>query len=280
MSWTSVPATTRSHQRRGDIADDIDFEIRGQELQFLEIELDPGESAIAEAGAMVWKDSQISMNTLFGDGSQASQGLMGKLMGAGKRLLTGESLFTTLFTHEGQGKARVAFGAPVPGTILPLKLSDYGGTLICQKDAFLAGARGVSMGIHFQQRVMTGLFGGEGFIMQKLEGDGWVFVQMGGMVIERELKSGEEIHVDTGCVAALTSSVDMDIMMAGNVKSMLFGGEGVFFARLRGPGHVWIQSLPFARLAGRMMASAMGGGPSRGEGSVLGGLGDIIQGNR
>ncbi|MBU6320584.1 MAG: AIM24 family protein [Alphaproteobacteria bacterium] len=280
MSWTSVPATTRSHQRRGDIADDIEFEIRGQELQFLEIELDPGESAIAEAGAMVWKDSQISMNTLFGDGSQASQGLMGKLMGAGKRLLTGESLFTTLFTHEGQGKARVAFGAPVPGTILPLKLSDYGGTLICQKDAFLAGARGVSMGIHFQQRVMTGLFGGEGFIMQKLEGDGWVFVQMGGMVIERELRSGEEIHVDTGCVAALTSSVDMDIMMAGNVKSMLFGGEGVFFARLRGPGHVWIQSLPFARLAGRMMASAMGGGPSRGEGSVLGGLGDILQGNR
>jgi uncharacterized protein (TIGR00266 family) len=280
MSWTSVPATTRSHQRRGDIADDIEFEIRGQELQFLEIELDPGESAIAEAGAMVWKDSQISMNTLFGDGSLASQGLMGKLMGAGKRLLTGESLFTTLFTHEGQGKARVAFGAPVPGTILPLKLSDYGGTLICQKDAFLAGARGVSMGIHFQQRVMTGLFGGEGFIMQKLEGDGWVFVQMGGMVIERELKSGEEIHVDTGCVAALTSSVDMDIMMAGNVKSMLFGGEGVFFARLRGPGHVWIQSLPFARLAGRMMASAMGGGPSRGEGSVLGGLGDILQGNR
>ena len=280
MSWTSVPATTRSHQRRGDIADDIEFEIRGQELQFLEIELDPGESAIAEAGAMVWKDSQISMNTLFGDGSQASQGLMGKLMGAGQRLLTGESLFTTLFTHEGQGKARVAFGAPVPGTILPLKLSDYGGTLICQKDAFLAGARGVSMGIHFQQRVMTGLFGGEGFIMQKLEGDGWVFVQMGGMVIERELKSGEEIHVDTGCVAALTSSVDMDIMMAGNVKSMLFGGEGVFFARLRGPGHVWIQSLPFARLAGRMMASAMGGGPSRGEGSVLGGLGDILQGNR
>lgn len=280
MSWTSVPTTSRSHQRRRDIADDIEFEIRGQELQFLEIELDPGESAIAEAGAMVWKDAQVSMNTLFGDGSGASQGLMGKLMGAGKRLLTGESLFTTLFTHEGQGKARVAFGAPVPGTILPIKLSDYGGTLICQKDAFLAGARGVSMGVHFQQRVMTGLFGGEGFIMQKLDGDGWVFVQMGGMVIERELRSGEEIHVDTGCVAAFTSSVDMDIMTAGNVKSMLFGGEGVFFARLRGPGHVWIQSLPFARLAGRMMASAMGGGPSRGEGSVLGGLGDIIQGNR
>jgi uncharacterized protein (TIGR00266 family) len=280
MSLTSVPATTRGHQRRADVADDIDFEIRGQELQFLEIELDPGESAIAEAGAMVWKDASVTMNTVFGDGSGQAQGMMGKLMGAGKRLLTGESLFTTVFTHEGRGKARVAFGAPVPGTILPLKLSDYGGRLICQKDAFLAGARGVSMGIHIQQRVMTGLFGGEGFIMQKLEGDGWVFVQMGGMVIERELKPGEELHVDTGCVAAFTDTVDMDIMMAGNVKSMLFGGEGAFFARLRGPGHVWIQSLPFARLAGRMMASAMGGGPTRGEGSLLGGLGDIIQGNR
>jgi uncharacterized protein (TIGR00266 family) len=280
MSWTSIPVTSRSHQRRADVADDIEFEIRGQELQFLEVELDPGESAIAEAGAMVWKDRQISMNTLFGDGSEASQGLMGKLMGAGKRLLTGESLFTTLFTHEGQGKARVAFAAPVPGAILPLKLSDYGGTLICQKDAFLAGARGVSIGIHLQKRVMTGLFGGEGFIMQRLDGDGWVFVQMGGMVIERDLASGEEIHVDTGCVAAFTASVDMDIITAGNVKSILFGGEGVFFARLRGPGHVWIQSLPFARLAGRMVASALGGGPTRGEGSLLSGISDIGWGTR
>lgn len=283
MPWSSVPPISRGHSRQSGVADDIDFEIKGQELQFVEIELDPGESAIAEAGAMVWKDAPISMNTVFGDGSQPagqSQGLMGMLAGAGKRLLTGESLFTTVFTHQGQGKARVAFGAPVPGVILPLKLSDYNGRLICQKDSFLAAAKGVSIGIHLQKRIMTGLFGGEGFIMQKLEGDGWVFVQMGGTVIERELAAGEEIHVDTGCVAAFSETVDMDIMAAGGVKTMLFGGEGAFFARLTGPGHVWIQSLPFARLAGRMMASAMGAGGNRGEGSVLGGLGDIIQGNR
>jgi uncharacterized protein (AIM24 family) len=232
---------------------------------------------------MVWKDAPISMATVFGDGRQAQGAGGGKLMsmlaGAGKRLLTGESLFTTVFTHQGEGKARVAFGAPVPGCILPLRLADYNGRLICQKDSFLAAAKGVSIGIHFQRRIMTGLFGGEGFIMQKLEGDGWVFVQMGGTVIQRELKAGEELHVDTGCVAAFTDTVDMDIIQAGGVKTMLFGGEGAFFARLTGPGHVWIQSLPFARLAGRMLQSAMGGGGSRGEGSLLGGLGDIIQGN-
>jgi uncharacterized protein (TIGR00266 family) len=280
---TSVPPTHRSNQRRSGVADDIDFEIKGQELQFVEIELDPGESAVAEAGAMVWKDAPVNMTTVFGDGSQsggAKSGFMGMLAGAGKRLLTGESLFTTVFTHEGQGKARVAFGAPVPGVILPLKLSEFNGRLICQKDSFLAAAKGVSIGIHLQKRIMTGLFGGEGFIMQKLEGDGWVFVQMGGTVIQRDLKAGEELHVDTGCVAAFTDTVDMDIIAAGGVKTMLFGGEGAFFARLTGPGHVWIQSLPFARLAGRMLASAYGGGPSRGEGSLLGGLGDIIQGNR
>jgi uncharacterized protein (TIGR00266 family) len=283
MTWSSVPPISKGHTRKAGVSDDIDFEIKGQELQFVEIELDPGESAIAEAGAMVWKDAPVSMTTVFGDGSKPagqSQGLMGMLAGAGKRLLTGESLFTTVFTHEGQGKARVAFGAPVPGVILPLKLSDYNGRLICQKDSFLAAAKGVSIGIHLQKRIMTGLFGGEGFIMQKLEGDGWVFTQMGGTVIERQLGPGEEIHVDTGCVAAFTDTVDMDIMAAGGVKTMLFGGEGAFFARLTGPGHVWIQSLPFARLAGRMMASAMGGGGSRGEGSALGSLGDIIQGNR
>jgi uncharacterized protein (TIGR00266 family) len=280
MPWSSVPPTA-NHRRQAGVGDDIDFEIKGQELQFVEIELDPGESAIAEAGAMVWKDAPITMTTVFGDGSQAGgKGLMGMLAGAGKRLLTGESLFTTVFTHEGQGKAKVAFGAPVPGVILPLKLSQYGGRLICQKDSFLAAAKGVSIGIHFQRRVMTGLFGGEGFIMQKLEGDGWVFVQMGGTVIERELAPGEEIHVDTGCVAAITDTVDMDIMAAGGVKTMLFGGEGAFFTRLQGPGRVWIQSLPFSRLAGRMLQSAMGGGPSGGEGSLLGGLGGIIQGNR
>ncbi|HEY6870243.1 MAG TPA: TIGR00266 family protein, partial [Novosphingobium sp.] len=246
-----------SHARRAGVADDIDFEIKGQELQFVEIELDPGESAVAEAGAMVWKDAAIDMTTVFGDGRNADQGFMGKLLGAGKRLVTGESLFTTVFTHQGRGKARVAFGAPVPGSILPIKLDTLGGTLICQKDAFLCAARGVQLGIFFQQRIMTGLFGGEGFIMQRLDGDGWVFVQMGGTVIERELQAGEELHVDTGCVAAFTAGVDFDVVRAGNVKTMLFGGEGVFFARLRGPGKVWIQSLPFARLAGRVIATAM-----------------------
>ena len=269
-----------SYTRRSDAADDIDFEIKGQELQFVEIELDPGESAVAEAGAMVWKDAAIGMTTVFGDGRGAQSGFMDKLIGAGKRLVTGESLFTTVFTHNGSGKARVAFGAPVPGSILPIKLDQLGGTLICQKDAFLCAAKGVQLGIHFQQRIMTGLFGGEGFIMQRLDGDGWVFVQMGGTVIERDLRPGEELHVDTGCVAAFTAGVEFEVIRAGNVKTMLFGGEGVFFARLRGPGRVWIQSMPFARLAGRVIATAMpGGGQSRGEGSLLGTLGNFIDGD-
>ncbi|WP_017669692.1 TIGR00266 family protein [Blastomonas sp. AAP53] len=262
-------------------AHEIDYEIKGHELQFVEIELDPGESAVAEAGAMVWKDASVEMTTVFGDGS-ANQGggFMGALLGAGKRLVTGESLFTTVFTHTGQGKARVAFGAPTPGNILPLDLTRYGGKLICQKDSFLAAAKGVSIGIHFQKRILTGLFGGEGFIMQKLEGDGMVFVQMGGALIERELAPGEELHVDTGCVAAFTSGVDFDLISAGGIKSSLFGGEGLFFARLRGPGHVWIQSLPFSRLAGRMLAAAgPRGGQNRGEGSALGSIGDLLSGN-
>jgi len=277
-----MPQSPWSHSRNAGIADDIDFEIKGQELQFVEIELDPGESAVAEAGALVWKDAAVGMTTVFGDGSgQQGGGFMGALLGAGKRLVTGESLFTTVFTHNGSGKARVAFAAPVPGAIVPLKLDQVGGTLICQKDAFLCAAKGVSMGIAFQRRIMTGLFGGEGFIMQKLEGDGWVFVQFGGMVVERELAPGEELHVDTGCVAAFTPSVEFDLVSAGGVRSMIFGGEGLFFARLRGPGKVWIQSLPFSRLAGRMMAAASSyGGQNRGEGSVLGGLGDLIGGNR
>ncbi|MBQ1500866.1 MAG: TIGR00266 family protein [Sphingomonas sp.] len=277
-----MPQSPWSHSRSAGIADDIDFEIKGQELQFVEIELDPGESAVAEAGALVWKDAAVGMTTVFGDGSGAQGGgFMGALLGAGKRLVTGESLFTTVFTHNGSGKARVAFAAPVPGAIVPLKLDSVGGTLICQKDAFLCAAKGVSMGIAFQRRVMTGLFGGEGFIMQKLDGDGWVFVQFGGMVVERELAPGEELHVDTGCVAAFTPSVDFDLVGAGGVRSAIFGGEGLFFARLRGPGKVWIQSLPFSRLAGRMMAAASShGGQNRGEGSVLGGIGDLIGGNR
>ena len=260
--------------------DDVDFEIKGQELQFVEIELDPGESAVAEAGAMVWKDASVGMTTVFGDGSgDGGGGFMGKLLGAGKRLVTGESLFTTVFTHNGSGKAKVAFSAPVPGAILPIKLSDVGGTLICQKDSFLAAAKGVAIGVQFQRKVMTGLFGGEGFIMQKLEGDGWVFVQMGGTIVERTLGPGEEIHVDTGCLAAYTPSVDFDLITAGGVKSMVFGGEGVFFAKLRGPGKVWVQSLPFSRLAGRMLAAAGSrGGQNRGEGSALGAFGDLVSG--
>ena len=275
-----------SHSRSSALSDDVDFEIKGQELQFVEIELDPGESAVAEAGAMVWKDSDIEMTTVFGDGSGGQGGgFMGKLLGAGKRLVTGESLFTTVFTHQGRGKARVAFAAPIPGTIVPLRLDSVGGRLICQKDAFLCAARGVSIGIHFQQKIMTGLFGGEGFIMQRLDGDGWVFVQMGGTVIERELQACEELHIDTGCVAAFTAGIDFDVIRAGSIKSMFFGGEGVFFARLRGPGKVWIQSLPFSRLAGRMLAAAMPyGGQNRGESTLLGlgalgGLGAIISGD-
>ena len=276
-----MPHSPWGHQRQAGVADDIDFEIKGEELQFLEIELDPGESAVAEAGAMVWKDASVEMTTVFGDGSGgAGGGFMDKLLGAGKRLVTGESLFTTVFTHRGSGKARVAFASPTPGSILPLKLSDYGGTLICQKDSFLAAAKGVSIGVHFQRRILTGLFGGEGFIMQRLDGDGWVFVQMGGALVERELAPGQQLHVDTGCLAAYTPTVDFDLVTAGGVRSVFFGGEGLFFARLTGPGKVWIQSLPFSRLAGRMLAAAGSrGGQNRGEGSILGAFGDLIDGN-
>ncbi len=278
----SVPEIPVSrHIRRDDLADDIDYEIKGHEMQFVEIELDPGESTIAEAGAMMFKAPSIEMNTVFGDGSQSSQsgGFFDKLVGAGKRLVTGESLFTTVFTHTGQGKARVAFAAPYAGRIMAVKLDDLGGRLICQKDAFLCAARGVSLDIFFQRRIMTGLFGGEGFIMQQLDGDGWVFVHMGGTVVERELGPGEELHVDTGCLAAMTADVDFDLIQAGSVKSMIFGGEGMFFARLTGPGRVWLQSLPLSRLAGRIHAAAPQHGGSKGEGSVLGGIGRVLDGD-
>ncbi|MEZ5930376.1 MAG: TIGR00266 family protein [Alphaproteobacteria bacterium] len=262
-------------------ADEIDYVINGHEMQYVEVELDPGESAIAEAGAMMYKDASIDMTTVFGDGSERSAGggFMDKLLGAGKRLITGESLFTTVFTHQGHGKAKVAFGAPFPGTILAIHLTEVGGRLICQKDSFLAAAKGVSIGIHFQQKIMTGLFGGEGFIMQKLEGDGWVFVHMGGTLMKRELAAGEVLHVDTGCLAALTETVDYDIMQAGGIKTMLFGGEGLFFARLTGPGTVWLQSLPFSRLAGRMLAAGGPFGRHQGEGSILGGIGGLLDGD-
>ena len=271
-----APNTPWTYSRDPNHADDVDFEIRGHDLQFVEIELDPGESAVGEAGAMVWKDACVEMTTVFGDGSESQDtGFMSKLLGAGKRLMTGATLFTTVFTHRGSGKARVAFAAPIPGTVMPIRLSDIGGTLICQKDAFLCAARGVSIGIAFQQRFLTGLFGGDGFIMQRLDGDGWVFVQMGGTLIERELAPGQEIHVDAGCLAALTPSVSFDIVTAGGIKSMLFGGEGMFFARLTGPGKVWIQSLPFSRLAARMLAAATPAGDRKGETSMMGAAGAI-----
>jgi uncharacterized protein (TIGR00266 family) len=277
----SMPPLPSTGSGRGR-ADEIDYRIVGNDMQFVEIELDPGESAISEAGALMYKDAAVQMDTVFGDGSHSGQGggLFDKLLSAGKRVVTGESLFTTMFTHAGSGKAKVAFAAPYPGTVMAMKLSEHGGRLICQKDSFLAGARGVSVGIHFQRKILTGLFGGEGFIMQKLEGDGWVFVHAGGTVMERQLAPGERIDVDTGCVVAFHSSVEMDVRAVGGIKSMLFGGEGVFLATLTGPGTVWLQSLPFSRMAGRMLAAApQGGGQNRGEGSMLGGLGRILDGD-
>ena len=261
-------------------ADEIDFKIFGTEMQFVEVELDPGESVVAEAGAMMYKAGSIDMQTIFGDAAAASGGgFMDKLLGAGKRLLTGESLFMTVFTHTGRGKAHVAFGAPYPGNIIPVPLPSVNGTLICQKDSFLCAAKGVSIGIHMQKKILTGLFGGEGFIMQKLEGDGMVFMHAGGTVVERQLTAGEVLDVDTGCIVALERSVNYDIRQAGNIKTSLFGGEGLFFATLRGPGRVWLQSLPFSRLAGRMLQAAPQKGGSRGEGSLLGSLGGLLDGD-
>ncbi|UXA70828.1 TIGR00266 family protein [Xanthomonas prunicola] len=278
----SMPPPLGSNASAGR-ADEIDYRIVGNDMQFVEVELDPGESAIAEAGALMYKDAAVQMDTVFGDGSHAGLsggGLMGKLVSAGKRVVTGESMFTTVFTHAGSGKAKVAFAAPYPGTVLALRLSEHGGQLICQKDSFLAGARGVSLGIAFQRKILTGLFGGEGFIMQKLEGDGWVFVHAGGTVVERELGPGERIDVDTGCVVAYHAGVDMDVRRVTGLKSMFFGGEGVFLATLTGPGKVWLQSLPFSRMAGRMLQAApQAGGQQRGEGSVLGGLGRLLDGD-
>lgn len=261
-------------------AHDIDFEILGDDLQFVEIELDPGETAVAEAGAMMYMESGIEMQTIFGDGSRESTGIMDRLFGAGKRILTGESLFMTAFTNSGSGKKRVAFGAPYPGKIIPVDLSQVGRELICQKDAFLCAAKGVSIGIAFQKKMGAGLFGGEGFILERLQGDGLVFVHAGGTIIEKELGPHEGLRIDTGCIAALQSGVSYDIEFVGGIKTALFGGEGLFFATLKGPGKVWLQSLPFSRLADRIIASApRTGGTRRGEGSVLGSLGDIIDGD-
>ncbi len=259
---------------------EIDYKIFGEEMQCVEIELDPQETVVAEAGAFMYKDQPIQMQTIFGDGSNSNGGgLMGKLLGAGKRLLIGESLFMTVFTHMGSGKARVAFASPYPGKIIPLDLQQLGGKVICQKDAFLCTAKGVSVGIEFQKKLGTGLFGGEGFIMEKLEGDGMAFVHAGGHIIERELAPGETLHIDTGCIVAYTKDVDFDIQMIGGIKNTIFGGEGVFFAVLRGPGKIWLQTLPISRLASRIYQYAPQTGGRKEEGSLLGGLGNLIDGD-
>lgn len=255
--------------------DVIDFEVFGNEMQYVELELDPGEAAIGEAGSMFYMDPGIDLDTVFGDGSAQQGGIFGALLGAGKRLVTGESLFTTVYTNRDAGKRRVAFAAPYPGKIVPIDLSRIGGTLIAQRDAFLCAARGVSLGIAFQRKLGAGFFGGEGFIMERLEGDGMVFVHAGGTILERQLAPGETLRVDTGCVVAYQPTVDFDIQYVGKVKTALFGGEGLFFATLRGPGHIWLQSLPFSRLASRVFAAAPKGG---GRGRDEGGIGSLIGG--
>jgi uncharacterized protein (TIGR00266 family) len=276
----SVPPPPAAPGRR---AHDIDFVIHGNEMQFVEVELDPGEAAIAEAGVMMYMTQGIELETIFGDGSQQqSGGVLDALWGAGKRILTGESLFMTVFTNKGMGKQRVAFGAPYPGKIIAMDLKSLGGHLVCQKDSFLCAARGVSVGIAFQRKIGVGLFGGEGFIMQKLEGDGLCFVHAGGTIHHLDLAPGENLRVDTGCLVALQPSVSYDIQFVGKIKTALFGGEGIFFATLRGPGRVWLQSLPLSRMADRIYKAApQTGGGRREEGSILdhvGGLGDLIDG--
>ena len=253
--------------------DSIDFEIFGNDMQYVEIELDPQEAAVGEAGMMMFMQDGIELETVFGDSSKSSSNFIGKLVGAGKRLLTGESLFTTIYANTAPGKRKVAFAAPYPGRIVAVDLRQIGGTLLCQKDAFLCAAKGVSLGIAFQQRLGVGFFGGEGFILQKLEGDGMVFLHAGGTVVEKTLATGEILRVDTGCIAAMQPSVDLDIQYVGKIKTALFGGEGLFHARLTGPGRIWLQTLPFSRLANRVLAAApKAGGKQTEEGSLLGGI--------
>lgn len=255
---------------------EIDYKIYGEEMQYVEVELDPQETAIAEAGSFMMMDEGINMETIFGDGSAQQGGFMNKLFSAGKRLLVGESLFMTAYTNVGAGKKRVSFASPYPGKIIPLDLAQLGGRVICQKDAFLCAAKGVAVGIEFQKKLGTGLFGGEGFIMEKLEGDGMAFVHAGGHVLERYLVPGEMLKVDTGCIVGFTSTVTYDIQFVGGIKNTLFGGEGVFFATLRGPGKVWIQTLPISRLASRILTYSRGG---KEQGSILGGIGNMLDGD-
>jgi uncharacterized protein (TIGR00266 family) len=259
---------------------EIEYKIFGDDMQFVEVELDPNEATVAEAGGMMYMEDGIEMETIFGDGSAPQSGFLGALMGAGKRLLTGESLFMTVFLNRSLQKRRVAFGAPYPGKIVPVHLAELGGELIAQKDSFLAAAKGVSVGIAFQRRLGVGLFGGEGFIMQRLQGNGWAFVHAGGTLQERTLAAGEVIRVDTGCIVAFQPSIQYDIEYVGKIKSALFGGEGLFFATLRGPGRVWLQSLPLSRLANRIIAAVPGlSRRGREEGSLLGGLGGLLDGD-
>ncbi|MDP9230781.1 MAG: TIGR00266 family protein [Bacteroidota bacterium] len=259
------------------IAHEIDYYIHGEEMQCVEIELDPGETAIAEAGSFMMMDDGLTMQTIFGDGSGRETGFLGKLWSAGKRVLTGESLFMTAFTNVSQGKKKVSFASPYPGKIIAMDLSKMGGKMICQKDAFLCAAKGVSIGIEFQKKLGTGLFGGEGFIMQKLEGDGLAFVHAGGHIIEKELQHGDLLKIDTGCIVAFTPTIDYDIQFVGGIKNTIFGGEGLFFATLRGQGKVWIQSLPISRLASRILT--YGTIKRKDEGSILGGIGNILDGD-
>ena len=257
---------------------EIDYRIFGEEMQYVEVELDPSETAIAEAGSFMMMDEGIQMQTIFGDGSRQQQaGILGQLFSAGKRLLTGESLFMTAFTNVAHGKKKVSFASPYPGKIIAMDLSQLGGMLVCQKDAFLCAAKGVSVGISLQRRLGTGLFGGEGFIMQKLEGDGMAFVHAGGHVFEKELQPGESLKIDTGCVVAYTRQINFDIQYVGGIRNTIFGGEGLFFATLTGPGKVWIQTLPISRLASRILA--YGTYNRKEEGSLLGGLGNLLDGD-
>lgn len=259
---------------------EVDYEIVGDDMQMVLVELDPGETVIAEAGAMNYMEEGIAFESRMGDGSKPDQGFFGKMLDAGKRKLTGESLFLTHFTNQGAGKSHVAFSAPYPGRIIALDLKTVGGDILCQKDAFLCAARGTELGIAFHKKLGAGLFGGEGFILQRLRGDGMAFFHAGGTIVERELH-GETLRIDTGCIVAFQAGVDYDIARAGSLKSMFFGGEGMFLATLRGHGRVWLQSLPFSRLADRIIASApRAGGSSKGEGSLLGGLGRLLDGDR
>lgn len=256
---------------------EIDYRIYGEEMQCVEIGLDPHETVLAESGSFMMMEDGIEMETIFGDGSSSGGGFFNKLVGAGKRLLTGESLFMAAFTNRANGLRRVYFASPYPGVIVPLDLHQLRGKVICQKDAFLCAAKGVTIGIEFQRKLGTGLFGGEGFIMQKLEGDGLAFVHAGGYITERLLGVGETLRVDTGCIVAYTQDVEFDIEMVRGIRNVMFGGEGLFFAVLHGPGKVWIQSLPISRLASRILS--YGGGKRKEEGGVLGGLGNLLDGD-